>query len=87
MFIITGESNGGEEGAFSVVDEYGDKVLYMFEEKDDATRFALQLEDEGLVEMTVIEVDDELMIKTCELHDHNYTVITSDDIVIPPKLL
>jgi len=24
------------------------------------------------------------MIKTCEMHGHKYTVITPDDIVIPP---
>lgn len=85
MFIITGK-NGDEEGAFSVVDDSGEKVLYIFEEEDDATRFSLQLEDMGLVKMDVVEVDDELMIKTCEFHDHRYTIITSDDIVIPPGL-
>jgi len=35
--------------------------------------------------MDVIEVDDELAIKTCKIHSYKYTVITSDDIVIPPK--
>ena len=34
--------------------------------------------------MNVLEVEDEIMIKTCEMHDHRYTVITADDIVIPP---
>jgi hypothetical protein len=33
-----------------------------------------------------LEINDELMIKTCEYHDHKYTVITSDDIVIPPEI-
>ena len=36
--------------------------------------------------MNVIEVDDLVMIKTCEVHDYNYTVITSDDIVVPPDV-
>lgn len=85
MFILTGK-NGDAEGAFSVVDDDGEKVLYIFEEEDDAIRFSLQLEDMGLVTMNVMEVDDELMIKTCEYHDHRYTIITSDDIVIPPEL-
>jgi len=85
MFIITGK-NEDKEGAFSVIDEDGEKVLYIFEEEDDAVRFSLQLEDIGLVEMDVVEIDDELMIKTCEYHDHRYTVITSDDIVIPPEI-
>jgi len=34
--------------------------------------------------MHVIEVEDEVMIKTCESHDYNYAVITPNDIVVPP---
>jgi len=85
MFIITGKTEN-QEGAFSVIDQYGEKVLYIFEEEDDAIRFSLQLEDVGVDGMEVVEVDDELMIKTCEFHDHKYTVITPDDIVIPPEI-
>ena len=36
-------------------------------------------------EMDVIEVDDELAIKTCKLYNYKYAVVTPDDIVIPPK--
>jgi hypothetical protein len=35
--------------------------------------------------MEVVEVDDELAIKTCKLYNYKYAVITPDDIVIPPK--
>jgi len=84
MFIIT--VHGREkEGAYSVLDESGDQVLYMFEEEDDAARYAMMLEDEGYPEMHVIEVEDDIMIKTCKMHDHKYFVITSNDIVIPPS--
>ena len=34
--------------------------------------------------MKVLEIDDKLMVKTCELHEHRYTIITPNDIVIPP---
>ena len=34
--------------------------------------------------MHVIEVEDEVMIKTCEVHGYNYTIITENDIVFPP---
>ena len=44
----------------------------------------MMLEDSGSPKMHVIEVDDEVMIKTCETHDYNYAVITPDDIVVPP---
>ena len=84
MFILT--INGREtEGAYSVTNDEGEQVLYLFEEEDDATRYAMMLEDDGYPEMHVIEIEDEVMIKTCELHDYQYTVITPDDIVIPPS--
>ena len=57
----------------------------MFEEEDDAIRFAMMLEESGSPEMNVIEVEDEIMIKTCEHHDYKYVVITPNDIVIPPS--
>ncbi len=83
MYIITVEGKE-KEGAYSVVDDDGEQVLYIFMEEDDATRYAMQLEVLDYPEMTVLEVDDDVMIKTCEIHDHRYTVITPNDIVIPP---
>ena len=35
--------------------------------------------------MRVMEIEDDMMIKSCEMHGHKYAVITSDDIVFPPK--
>ena len=83
MFILTvaGKEN---DGAYSVIDDDGDHILYLFEQEDDAERFAMMLEDKGYPEMNVMEVEDEIMIKTCEMHAYNYTVITPNDIVIPP---
>ena len=85
MFILTvaGKEN---DGAFSVTDDEGSQILYLFEEEDDAVRYAMMLEDSDYPEMHVLEVEDEVMIKTCQVHNYNYTVITSDDIVIPPKV-
>ena len=74
-----------DDGAFAVQDSNGDKVLFLFEEEDDAMRYAMMMEDDGSPEMHVIEVEDEVMIKTCEYHDYRYTVISSHDFVIPPK--
>lgn len=83
MFILT--INGREtEGAYSVVNEDGEQILYLFEEEDDASRYAMMLEEEGSPEMHVIEIDDELMIATCDSHGYEYAIITKDDIVIPP---
>jgi len=84
MFILT-ISGRETEGAYAVLDDEGDQVLYIFEEEDDASRFAMMLEDQDFPEMHVIEVEDDIMLKTCEIQNCRYTVITKDDIVIPPE--
>ena len=83
MFILTvyGKEN---EGAYSVQNEEGNHVLYLFEEEDDATRYATMLEDSEYPEMHVIEVEPEMMIGVCEQHGYEYAVITPNDIVVPP---
>ena len=67
MFILTIEGKE-TEGAYSVKSDDGEQVLYLFEDEDDAIRFALLLEDQDYPEM----------------HDYRYSVITKNDIVIPP---
>ena len=84
MFILTIEGKESE-GAYSVTGDDGEQVLYLFEDEDDAIRFALLLEEQDYPEMHVIEVDGKVVIKTCELHGYRYTVITKNDIVIPPE--
>ena len=83
MFIIT-ISGKEKEGAYSVTDDEGEQILYLFQEEDDAVRYAMMLEENGYPEMHVIEIEDDVMIKTCEVHGYQYALITPDDIVIPP---
>ena len=84
MFILT--IHGKEtEGAYSVKNEEGEQILYLFEEEDDAIRFAMMLEEDGSPEMHIIEIEDDVMIKTCEMNDYTYAIITKDDFVIPPS--
>tara|TARA_B100000686_G_C16631583_1_gene884981 strand:+ start:168 stop:413 length:246 start_codon:yes stop_codon:yes gene_type:complete len=75
-----------DEGAYSVRDASGNQLLYLFEEEDDAERYAMMLEEQEYPEIKIMEVDGDLMVKTCQLHGYRYTIITSNDIVIPPEL-
>ena len=86
MYILTvaGKEN---EGAYSVTDDEVDQILYLFVEQDDATLFAMQLEDKEYPEMHVIEVDDDSAVHVCENNGYRYSIITKDDIVIPPEEL
>ena len=85
MFLLTLKDRK-DDGAYAVQNRYGDKVLFLFEEEDDATRYALQLEEQEDAEMEVVEVDDALAIKTCKMYNYKYAIVTPNDIVIPPKL-
>ena len=53
MHILTIDGRE-DEGAYSVTDELGEKILYIWEEEDDAVRFAMMLEEEGYPEMSVV---------------------------------
>mgnify|MGYP003120900635 CR=1 FL=1 len=46
MFILT-KLGREDEGAYSVANEEGDQILYLFEDEDDATRYAMMLEEDG----------------------------------------
>ena len=84
MFLIT-ISGKEEEGAYSVLDGDGEKALYLFEEEDDAERYAGLLEAEDYPEMSVVEVEDEVAINTCNVYNCRYVIITTDQFVIPPR--
>ena len=85
MYILT-IAGREQDGAYSVVDDDGEDILYLFQEEDDATRYALLLEEDGHPEMHIIEVEDRVMMKTCEMHGYQFVLITPDDIVIPPNI-
>ena len=86
MFLLTLKDKN-EEGAYAVQDKYGDKVLFLFEQEDDAERYALMLnnDDKYQKQMDVIEIDDQLAINTCKRYNYKYSVISPDDLVIPPN--
>jgi len=73
------------EGAYAVNDEDGERALYLFEEEDDAIRYGGLLEAEDYPPMSVVSIEEELAIQTCEVYNYRYVVITKDDFVIPPR--
>ena len=83
MYLLT-LNQKKDNGAYAVLNRYGEKVLFMFEEEDDAERYKLMLESDEDSEMNVIEIDDALAIMTCKRYNYKYAVITPNDIVVPP---
>ncbi len=84
MYILTIEGHE-DDGAYAVADEDGERALYLFEEEDDAERYCGLLEAEDYPPMVVVEVEEELAIRTCNVYNYRYVIITEDDFVIPPK--
>ena len=84
MFILA-VKGFEEDGAFSIENDDGDRVLLMFEEEDDADRYVGLMEVDDFPEMNIIEVDDAVAIKACQVHNYVYNVITPEDIIVPPK--
>ena len=84
MYLLT-INEKKDNGAYAVLNRYGEKVLFMFQEEDDAERYKLMLESDEDNEMNVIEIDDSLAIMTCKRYNYKYAVITPNDIVIPPS--
>ena len=76
--------DGKREGAYAVKDINNDKVLFLFEQEDDADRYRMQLESEEDAIMEVVEVDEDVAIKACEMYNYKYTIVTPNDFVIPP---
>ena len=83
MFILSLADHEGE-GAYAVTNDDGHKALYLFEQEDDATRYAGLLEANESIPLTVVQIDDKLAVDTCQKHKYKYVIISEDDIVIPP---
>ena len=83
MYILSLYGREGE-GAYAVTNDDGHKALYLFEQEDDATRYAGLLEANEAIPLTVVQIDDKLAVDTCQKHKYKYVIISEDDIVIPP---
>ena len=84
MYLLTLKDRR-DDGAYAVLNRYGEKVLFMFEEEDDAERYAMMIGDqEDNADLNVVEIDDALAIRTCKMYNYKYAVITPNDIVVPP---
>jgi hypothetical protein len=85
MYLICLEDH--PEGVYSIINEEGEHVIFFFEEEEDADRYLGLLianNDDSLPDLQVIELDGDVAAKVCEAKGYKYTVITPDDLVIPP---
>jgi hypothetical protein len=84
MYILTLESN--PEGVFCIKNDAGEQIIPIFEEEDDIKRYSFLLEQTNdMPPLSIIEINEDDMIDACEFRNQKYTIITSDDFIIPPK--
>tara|TARA_A100001234_G_scaffold220897_1_gene235005 strand:- start:2100 stop:2384 length:285 start_codon:yes stop_codon:yes gene_type:complete len=84
MYILALKDDS-DEGAYAVQNDDGEQVVFFFEDEDDAIRYNGLLEAEDYPEMGIVEVDPEVAVKTCDMYDYKYAIITTNDFVIPPR--
>ena len=84
MFVITLKDQ--PQGIFSVFDEKEDRIIPLFEQADDAMRYVMQLtEDEENPDLQIMNVEPEQIIHACRSQGQRYSIITADDLIIPPE--
>tara|TARA_B100001769_G_C22108060_1_gene598780 strand:+ start:1966 stop:2229 length:264 start_codon:yes stop_codon:yes gene_type:complete len=86
MFVLTLENH--PDGVYSVYDEEDKRVIPIFQVEDDADRYLLQLEENvSYPKMEVVEMEDHVIIDACHQRGQAFSIITSDDLLIPPDNL
>ena len=81
MFILCLEGKENE-GAYALENSNRERVLLLFEEPEDAERFAVLLEADDFPSMSIVEVDSESMIEMCEKSGYNYTVVSPNELLL-----
>lgn len=83
MFVIVLKDEA-EKGAFSIINEYDEKVVLFFEQFDDAERYKMMLSEMGVNNLDIVNYDEDLLIRTCEFVGFKFSKISPYDFVVPP---
>ena len=84
MFVITLKDH--PQGIFSVFDETEQRIVPLFEQADDAVRYVMQLaQDEQNPDLQILNVEPEQIIHACRAQGQRYSIISADDLIIPPE--
>ncbi len=85
VFVLLFNARTDNEGIYSTQD--GDRnIILMFEQEDDALRYADQLEAEDFPKPTVEGIDPEEIEEFCQNSDYDCILVTAEMLVTPPSL-
>tara|TARA_B000000557_G_scaffold28942_1_gene21226 strand:+ start:7632 stop:7946 length:315 start_codon:yes stop_codon:yes gene_type:complete len=83
MFVITLKDH--PQGVYSVLDEDDDRIIPIFENREDAHRYVNLLGvDEENPKLDVVTVQLDQMVQACSMSGQRYSIITTDDFIVPP---
>jgi Protein of unknown function (DUF3110) len=83
VFVLLFNARTDNEGIYST--QVGDRnMILMFEQEDDAVRYADQLEAEDFPKPTVESIDPEEIEEFCQDSDYDCILVTSEMLVTPP---
>ena len=82
MFVLTDTTSGG---IYAIRSKDRKKTVTVFEDRDDAERYAGQLEaDDYQDTLEIIECDPTVIAINCNTYGYTYITIKKDDLIIPP---
>jgi len=85
MYVLTEKESGGVYAAQS---KSGVQAVQVFEKEDDAVRYHEQLKAESYFkELEILEVDPKVVALNCETYGYAFSIISSDELIIPPSIL
>ncbi len=84
VYVLLFNARTENEGIHTLQEGDRNKVL-MFEDEDDATRFALMLEAQDFPPVTVEGMEDRDIIEFCDSADYGYELVAPGQLAVPPE--
>ena len=83
MYVLTEVKSGG---VYATKNEDGVKSVQVFESEDDAIRYLELLKaNEYKTQLEIFEVDAKLVAINCQTHGYAFSIISSNELIIPPS--
>lgn len=81
-FVLSDIKSGG---IYAIKSKDRKKTVTVFENRDDAERYAGQLEAENYKDtLEIIECDPAVISINCNTYGYTYFIVKKDDLIIPP---
>lgn len=85
VYILLYNANTEDEGIHTIQEGDLNKIL-MFQEKDDALRYAMMLEAQDFPEPSVEAIDSEEIKIFCEKASYEWEIVEPGKLAIPPEI-